>query len=392
MPKGKVRTPISDIILESFLGRIRILIAEDSSLFITVLSELIESEPDMELVGLATNGAKAVELCEQLKPDLILMDIHMPVMDGLTATGRIMATCPTPILVVTADPHRGGVDLSFKALSAGALDLVSKPGEVPMREAERFGFLRKMRLLAGIPVVRHVRDRLPDSSASKATNAAKLEDNRPARKTPAPTKPKESPPILGIVASTGGPRALGEFLGALPADFPAPVLLVQHITRGFAVHLTRWLDANSQVNVVLAKNGQRIRPGTVYVAPTELQMELSSTGALKVYDGPAVAGYRPSGDVLLRSLARHAAPRAIGLVLSGMGQDGAFGMAALYRSGAVTLVQDEASSVVYSMPSAALDRGVVSEIVELPHMATRVQEIVGTFFENTQSKSHHARK
>ncbi|TDP73838.1 chemotaxis-specific protein-glutamate methyltransferase CheB [Bradymonas sediminis] len=374
------------------MGRIRILIAEDSSLFITVLSELIESEPDMELVGLATNGAKAVELCEQLKPDLILMDIHMPVMDGLTATGRIMATCPTPILVVTADPHRGGVDLSFKALSAGALDLVSKPGEVPMREAERFGFLRKMRLLAGIPVVRHVRDRLPDSSASKATNAAKIEDNRPARKTPAPTKPKESPPILGIVASTGGPRALGEFLGALPADFGAPILLVQHITRGFAVHLTRWLDANSQVNVVLAKNGQRIRPGTVYVAPTELQMELSSTGALKVYDGPAVAGYRPSGDVLLRSLARHAAPRAIGLVLSGMGQDGAFGMAALYRSGAVTLVQDEASSVVYSMPSAALERGVVSEIVELPHMATRVQEIVGTFFENTQSKSHHARK
>src|SRR5690554_8095477 len=157
MPKGKVRTPIFDIILESFLGRIRILIAEDSSLFITVLSELIESEPDMELVGLATNGAKAVELCEQLKPDLVLMDIHMPVMDGLTATGRIMATCPTPILVVTADPHRGGVDLSFKALSAGALDLVPKPGEVPMREAERLGFLRKMRLLASIPVVRHVR-------------------------------------------------------------------------------------------------------------------------------------------------------------------------------------------------------------------------------------------
>src|SRR5690554_19099 len=157
MLSGKVGLPIIVIFWESFLGRIRILIAEDSSLFIAVLRDLIASEPDMEVAGLATNGAQAVELCEQLKPDLILMDIHMPVMDGLTATGRIMASCPTPILVVTADPHRGGVDLSFKALSAGALDLVSKPGEVPMREAERLGFLRKMRLLASIPVVRHVR-------------------------------------------------------------------------------------------------------------------------------------------------------------------------------------------------------------------------------------------
>lgn len=371
--------PIIDIFWESLLGRIRILIAEDSSLFMTVLRDLIESEPDMEVAGLATNGAQAVELCEQVRPDLILMDIHMPVMDGLTATGRIMASCPTPILVVTADPHRGGVDLSFRALSAGALDLVSKPGEIPMREAERLGFLRKIRLLAGIPVVRHVRDRLQDAPSSGAKRAAQLEAASPARVAPRLAASRENAPILGIVASTGGPRALGEFLGALPADFEAPILLVQHITRGFAVHLTRWLDGCSALNVVLAYNGQVARPGSVYVAPTEMQMELSSTGTLKIYDGPAVAGYRPSGDVLLRSLARHAAPRAIGLVLSGMGQDGAFGMAALYRSGAVTLVQDEASSVVYSMPRAALERGVVSEVVELSQMATRLQEVVGSF-------------
>lgn len=369
------------------MGRIRILIAEDSSLFITVLRDLIKSEPDMELVGLATNGAKAVELCEQLKPDLILMDIHMPVMDGLTATGRIMARCPTPILVVTADPHRGGVDLSFKALSAGALDLVSKPAEVPMREAERLGFLRKMRLLAGIPVVRHVRDRLQDAPASRVKKTPPF-DRGTASKPPVK---RENPPILGIAASTGGPRALGEFLGALPAEFEAPILLVQHITRGFATHLTRWLDANCELNVVLAKNGQAVCAGSVYVAPTELQMELSSTRTLKVYDGPAVAGYRPSGDVLLRSLARHAAPRAIGLVLSGMGQDGAFGMAALYRSGGVTVVQDEPSSVVYSMPRSALERGVVSEVIELPNMATRIHEIVGTLLDEKLSKSQDAK-
>jgi two-component system chemotaxis response regulator CheB len=360
------------------LGLIRILIAEDSSLFITVLRELIESEPDMELVGLATNGAKAVELCRQLEPDLILMDIHMPVMDGLTATGRIMATCPTPILVVTADPYRGGVDLSFKALSAGALDLVSKPGEVPMREAERLEFLRKMRILAEVPVVRHVREKLHDGP-SKSEKSAKSEGG--AAKSAAARRQRrgkiadESVPVVGIAASTGGPRALGRLLGQLPADFESPILVVQHITRGFAVHLTRWLDANSELSVVVAENGQAIRSGYVYVAPTEMQMELTSTRSLKIYDGPAVAGHRPSGDVLLRSLARHAAPRAVGLVLSGMGQDGAFGMAALYRSGGVTLVQDEASSVVYSMPRAALNRGVVTEVVELGQMAERIGEV-----------------
>ncbi len=349
----------------------RILLAEDSSLFATVLSEMIEAEPDMDIVGLARNGEQAVELCTELRPDLILMDIHMPKMDGLTATGYIMASCPTPILVVTANPYRGGVDLSFKALSAGALDLVGKPDELPMREAERLELLRKMRLLAEVPVVRHVRESL---SGAKRPVAARPDKSSSSAKIG--QLAGEATPVVGIAASTGGPKALAQLLGELPADFAAPILLVQHITRGFSAHLTRWLDANSPLHVVEAKHGQPIRSGHVYVAPTEMQMELTSGRFLKVYDGPAVAGHRPSGDVLLRSLARHVAPRAIGVVLSGMGQDGSFGMAALYRSGSVTLVQDEASSVVYSMPRSAIERGVVSEVVDLGHMAQRLGEVV----------------
>ncbi|WP_168210591.1 chemotaxis-specific protein-glutamate methyltransferase CheB [Persicimonas caeni] len=356
----------------------RILIAEDSSLFATVLREMIEPEPDMEIVAMAQNGKKAVELCAELQPDLVLMDIHMPVMDGLTATARIMARCPTPILVITADPYRGGVDLSFKALSAGALDLVAKPDEVPMREAERLELLRKMRILSEVPVVRHVRDSL--GSARRSKPAPK--ESTPAKKSQETKKTKnaklagESTPVVGIAASTGGPKALAQLLGELPADFPAPILLVQHITRGFSTHLTRWLDANSALRVVEAQHGQPIRAGHVYVAPTEMQMELTASRFLKVYDGPAVAGHRPSGDVLLRSLARHVAPRAVGVVLSGMGQDGAFGMAALYRSGSITLVQDEESSVVYSMPRSALERGVVSEVVALDQMADKLGSVV----------------
>lgn len=377
----------------------RILIAEDSSLFATVLREMIEPEPDMEIVGMAQNGEQAVQLCAELSPDLVLMDIHMPVMDGLTATGHIMARCPTPILVITADPYRGGVDLSFKALSAGALDLVGKPDEMPMREAERLELLRKMRILSEVPVVRHVRESL-SAGIRRDKQQAKKSSTRPSKtdktktdktKTDKTKKPRknnkiagESTPVVGIAASTGGPKALAQLLSQLPADFPAPILLVQHITRGFSAHLTRWLDANSELCVVEAKHGQPIRSGHVYVAPTEMQMELTASRFLKVYDGPAVAGHRPSGDVLLRSLARHVAPRAVGLVLSGMGQDGAFGMAALYRSGSVTLVQDEASSVVYSMPRSALERGVVSEVVELDQMADKLESVVAQLAEEAK--------
>jgi two-component system chemotaxis response regulator CheB len=361
------------------LDQLRILIAEDSSLFATVLREMIESEPDMEVVGRAHDGEQAVSLCVELEPDLVLMDIHMPVMDGLTATGRIMARCPTPILVVTADPYRAGVDLSFKALSNGALDLVGKPDEMPMRGAERLELLRKMRILAEVPVVRHVRDNL---SVGASTDPTSTKTRSPASSCDLSDRQiaghiaDEQTPVVGIAASTGGPKALAELLGALPASFPAPILLVQHITRGFSSHLSRWLDANSELRVVEAKHGQPIRSGYVYVAPTEMQMELSPSRFLKIYDGPAVAGHRPSGDVLLRSLARHVAPRAVGMVLSGMGDDGAVGMAALYRSGSVTLVQDEASSVVYSMPRSAIERGVVTEVVDLDDMARRLCDVV----------------
>lgn len=355
------------------MRRTRILIAEDSALFVAVLQELLDAEPDMHVVGVASNGAQAVELCAELAPDLVLMDIQMPVMDGLTATGQIMARCPTPILVVTADPYRGGVDLSFKALSAGALDLMAKPGEVPMREAERLEFLRKMRILAEVPVVRHVRQNL-QNHAGHAVHKPYV-PGRCARPEN-PDAPEGGAPLVGIVASTGGPRALGELLGRLPADFEGALLVVQHITRGFAAHLTQWLNANCKLHVVLAENGQTVQPGHVYVAPSDLQMELSAARTIKLYDGPAVAGHRPSGDVLLGSLARHAAPAAIGLVLSGMGQDGATGMAALYRSGGITMVQDEASAVVYGMPRAALERGVVSEVVALDDMAHRLQEAI----------------
>ena len=333
---------------------IRILIAEDSPIFIDVLRSAIEAEFDMEVIAVAENGQQAVELCATLRPDLVLMDIQMPILGGLEATEVIMADCPTPILVVTSDPFHGGVDQSFRALSAGALDLIAKPTEVPWPDVSRRDFVRKIRLLSQVPVVRHMRGR----------RAARVHMSTPrlGRVTPSGT-------VVGVVASTGGPRALARMVADLDMNFPAPILVVQHIMPGFSEHLAQWLDRSGPLSVVEARNGMRLEPGVVYVAPAESHLELGANLVLRTHDEPAIGGHRPSGDLLLESIARYAGPRSIGVVMSGMGSDGTLGLAAIKRAGGATFVQDRDSSVVYGMPQSAIDLGVVEQVVKLEEIA-----------------------
>lgn len=340
---------------------IRILIAEDSDLFADVLSETIQGEPDMEVIGIADDGEAAVEMCEAMRPDLVLMDIQMPRMDGLTATRHIMGQTPTPILVITSDPYHGGVDMSFKALSAGALDLMAKPEALPWPDAEYREFVRKVRLLSQIPVVRHMRGRRRAPVSFHGRPGDELDPDKIA--------------ILGIVASTGGPKAVARILGDLPPQFAAPVLIVQHIMRGFSSHLSSWLDKNCALPVREASHGMKAEPGHVYVAPAEVHMELTGSRHLHLHDAPEIGGHRPSGDLLLESLAKHARERAVGAVLSGMGSDGTLGLSAIKRTGGTTLVQDKESAVVYSMPQSAIDLGVVDETVELDNFARRLVKI-----------------
>ncbi len=334
---------------------VRILIAEDSEIFATVLRETIDAEPDMDVVGVAANGEEAVLECERLRPDLVLMDIRMPILDGLSATERIMADCPTPILVVTADPYQGGVDMSFRALSAGALDLMAKPSSLPWEPTERDTFLRKIRLLAQIPVVRHqraVRRRRVSYHGMTSESGG------------------EPPAVVGIVASTGGPRALGRLLSDLPASFPAPIFVVQHIIPGFSAHLAKWLNSVSDLEVIEARVGVIAEPGKVYLAPADFHLRVEPGLMVRLTDTDPVSGHRPSGDVLLESLARH--NEAVGIVLSGMGSDGTTGLAAIHRAGGLTMVQDRESSVVYGMPQSAIELGVVQHVVELELMARRL--------------------
>ncbi|RAL24969.1 chemotaxis response regulator protein-glutamate methylesterase [Lujinxingia litoralis] len=338
---------------------LRIVIAEDSAIFAEVLLDVLRAEPGIEIVAMTDNGVDVVNLCEEHRPDLVLMDIHMPRQDGLAATEAIMARCPTPILVVTADPHRGGVDLSFKALSAGALDLMPKPQCLPFPEGEREALLRKIRLLSQIPVVRHVRGR-------------KRQGIERPRLTPqtTPRNAADRPvAVVGVVASTGGPRALAGIVGQLPADFPAAITVVQHITHGFSTHLAHWLDNHSPLTVVEAREGMALKRGHLYIAPTERHMMLEPDLKLSVVEGPPVGGHCPSGDRLLTSLARHAAPRAIGVILSGMGDDGTVGLTAMHHTGCPTLAQDETSSVVYGMPRSAIAHGVIDRVVDIDQLA-----------------------
>lgn len=343
---------------------LRILIAEDSPLFAEVLIELLHSEPDIQVVALATNGVDAHQLCQQHRPDLVLMDIHMPRLDGLSATELIMADCPTPILVITADPQNSGVDLSFRALSAGALDLIAKPDQFPLPPTTRASLIQKIRLLAQIPVVRHVRGRhrFAPPKAHHPTTAAEY----------------SSPAIIGVVASTGGPRALARICADLPADLNACLLIVQHITDGFTEHLARWLNKNSPLSVSVATKGAPLLPGHIYLAPTGYHLSITSEQRLHIDASPPLRGHRPSGDHLLASLAKHAPHRSIGLILSGMGDDGARGLASLHKQGCPTIVQDEDSSVVFGMPRAAIHAGVVNHTLPDSKIAARLIHIVNT--------------
>jgi len=375
------------------MSHVRILIAEDSDLFVTLLEELIATEPDMEIVRVVGNGEDAIAACQELRPDIVLMDIQMPKLDGLQATEQIMAQVPTPILIITADPFRGGVDLTFHALNIGALDLLAKSALAPNDHAARADFLRKVRLCAEVPVIRHVRGRRKRSgqepahgagaeaapSSAKASSSTKPKRRRQPRRrsvpTPYDTVPGPIPTIIGVAASTGGPKALARLLADLPADFPAALLIVQHITAGFSAHLARWLNENAPMRVVEGSHGVRILPGTAYIAPTGKHMALSGPGWLSVQGPPPddTSRHCPSGDLLLESIARHA-PSSIGVILSGMGSDGAQGLKSLHDAGGLTLVQDRESSVVYGMPNAALQLGAATDILALDEMAQALTE------------------
>lgn len=338
---------------------VKVLVVDDSELFAHALAARLRREAGIDVVGVARDGRSAVERTAALRPDVVTMDVHMPVMDGLLAVERIMAQTPTPILVLTEDPLGPAGDRTFGALQRGALDVVRKPGPLPW-EGEAFAeVVTRIRLLARVPVIRHV----------GGTRHRWQRRPPPARSAAAQ--------VVGVVASTGGPRAISQILCALPANFPLPIVVVQHLAPGFTTALCDWLDRAAPLSVVEATEGATLQRGAVYVAPADRHLEVDARGVVVLREDAPEAGHRPSGSVLLRSLARSYGRGAIGVILTGMGRDGVDGLAALARVQAPTVVQDAATSVVDGMPRAAREAGLARVVVPLPQIAGVLCELAG---------------
>jgi two-component system response regulator WspF len=341
----------------------RIAIVNDMLLAVEVLRRVVTSVPDYEIAWVARNGVEAVEKCAADTPDVVLMDLIMPVMDGVEAARRIMAASPCLILVVTATVG-GNAAKVFEAMGYGARDAVNTP--VLGKDGRVKGGAT---LLAKIATLGKLLD----------TKPLKEPRRQPISTAPAPTR--HLPPLVAIGASTGGPAALAHILSGVPARFPAALVIIQHVDAQFAASLADWLQAQTSLTVRLAHEGCRLEVGTVWLADTNDHMVLTPQHTLSYVAEPRDYPYRPSVDVFFKSLvkdgAEHWPAKAAGVLLTGMGRDGAKGLAVLRRAGWYTIAQDQASSVVYGMPKAAAEVGAAKQILSLEAMASALVQFFG---------------
>ncbi|MBN1209088.1 MAG: chemotaxis-specific protein-glutamate methyltransferase CheB [Myxococcaceae bacterium] len=333
--------------------KVSVLVVDDSLICRQLICEALSQDPDLQVVGACADGKEAVARVKELRPNVITMDVDMPVMDGLTAVEHIMAECPTPILVLTADPRSQAPELTCRALELGALGLRVKPSIDDGLEA--WNLAKELKLLSSVRVIRHLR-------GPKRVVPPKQEG--PASLLPA------SVGVVAVAASTGGPQILHRFLAELPADFPAPIAIVQHINAAFAESLAGWLANTSRLKVRLAQDGELLMPGHVLIAPPGMHMVIPFRGRVALKTGVERDGHMPSATVLLESAAKAYGRRALGLILTGMGEDGAAGMLAIKQAGGITLAQNEESCVVFGMPGAAVERNAVDHLVHGDEVAT----------------------
>jgi two-component system chemotaxis response regulator CheB len=328
---------------------------------------MINSAPDMHTVGLAKDGLEAVQMTHELHPDVILMDLIMPRMDGLEATSEIMHAVPTPIVLITASLSLHETGIAFRALSLGALAVQRKPvGPAHAEHAtEAALLLNKLRLMADVQVIRHRKDRVASLTTSPTPPKEALMMSAPAE-------------VVGIVSSTGGPAALVAIIQGLPPDFPIPVVIVQHISPEFVDSLRMWIARTAALTVTIARPGDQPRPGSVYLAPGGKHLRLNRSHRFELDENPRAVYHIPSGDVFLESIGNNYGKRAIGIVLTGIGDDGARGLKVMSDAGAFTIAQDEATSVVYGMPKAAVALGGVRQVLPLPDIAPALARLSRT--------------
>ncbi len=346
---------------------LRVLVVDDSNFFRQRLKEMIDQHPDLSVVGSASNGREAVEQARSLRPDLVTMDFEMPEMDGITAVRHIMADRPVPILMFSSLTYEGA-RITLDALAAGAMDFMPKDfGEVSRNAQGLRDKLHERLLLLG---------RQSRAAASATRDATRLEkpepEKRPASREPqTPSRPRGSYKLLVIGASTGGPVALTDVLVNLPATFPLPIVLVQHMPENFTRAFAERLDRQCQIQVREAKEGDTLQPGLALLAPGGRQMMLDARGGLRIVDDERMT-YKPSLDITFGSAAKHFGSKVLGVVLTGMGADGREGARMLKSAGSTIWSQDEASCVIYGMPMAVAKAGLSDKVLSLKDIGPRL--------------------
>lgn len=332
---------------------IRVLIVEDSPVIREFLNYVLTSDDEIEVAGMAVDGIEAVDATAKIKPDVITMDIHMPGMDGFDATRRIMETTPTPIIIVSGSTSIGEMSSTFKALEAGALAVVRRPMGIghPEHDSSSRELIQTVKSMSEVKVVkRWHRDRVSSP--------------------PRPPWPSDHVPssgntrIVAIGASTGGPQVLETIVSALPRDFRVPILVVQHMAKGFMDGFAAWLAGTGGPAVHVAVHGEELKPGNVYMGPDDYQFGVMAGGKVELGRTDTENGLRPSVSYLFRSVASIYGRDAVGVLLTGMGRDGAEELKLLRMAGAVTIAQDKQSSVVYGMPGEAVKIG--AAVYQLP--------------------------
>lgn len=343
--------------MKSNTAPIRVLLVEDSPSQLQLLRAYLEATPDLVVVGTATNGQEAVQSTLRLRPNVVAMDIHLPVFDGYEATRQIMQQQPTPIVLFSASSGNAE-QRAMAALAAGALAVVRKPAGPadPSSATDREHFIRTLRLMAGVKVVtRH-----------------------PPRPTPVrvPRPPTANVELVAIAASTGGPAALQTLLADLGPRLPVPIVIAQHVAVGFAQALTDWLASVAPQPVHMVSEELPLTPGHVYLPADNLHLVISQPGKVSVLPSSDNDRYCPSGDHLFASVARHYGGRAIGVIMTGMGEDGARGLAELAAAGGITFGQDETTCVVYGMPKAAKALGAVRHELPLERLGLSIAALL----------------
>jgi len=357
--------------------KFRVLVVDDSAFMRKVLESIFNADDQLTVVGHAKDGREAIALSDSLKPDVITMDLNMPHMDGLQATAHIMTNSPRPIVVVSSESKEGAAS-TLRALELGAIDFVAKPGggiDLDMQSVKE-DLLRKVRVAAKVRVVRTA-SRLA-SAIQAPTKAASA--SLPASKSSVPAAVNSTDlrfPVVVLAASTGGPATVMRLAPGFTRDFPAAVLLVQHMPASFTSQYALQLAEFTGIRVKEAESNDALQPGTLYVCPGGQHLRVSPTGRIQLdATSGRIDGYLPNIDVAMESVAAYAGPMSIGVVLTGMGSDGARGARVIKESGGLVLAQDEATSIIFGMPSEAIKAGVVDQTLGIDDIYPAIEKRV----------------